>query len=175
MKASSIELRAMASGFGLCATLLATASLAQAPSGPASLPPSTTIPHSITVNGQPLDLQAALEEARKNQTSSNPQTALSGLLQEASCLNTLGDHERALALLRGRYPQQVSLGWQGEYLYTLGRIEYGHAPQQGMADMNKAIEMVGPGAFQMHLLMMRDARLGLWIPPQTTDSVDIPN
>lgn len=68
----------------------------------------------------------------------------------------------------------LSAGWQGEFLYSLGRIEYDFDPAQGMADMNRAIEIVGPGPFQMHLLMMRDARLDLWIPPQPA-VVEIPD
>lgn len=119
-------------------------------------------------------LAEALVAARENRASSDPDTALSGLLQEASALTQLGKTQEALALLDGKFPASLSLGMQALFIHHRGVIEYSVDPARGLASMNEAIAMTTDKEFKAHLIMMRDSRLGLPVTTLEGTTTSIP-
>lgn len=119
-------------------------------------------------------LDAAIAAARENQRSDSAEVSLSGYMQESGALLVRGQAREAVAVLAGRYPDDLSQGMQAEYLYSLGVARYAFDPDGGLELLNRAVAHAPTEEFRAHLAAMRDSRLGRRVPPSQLGRVPIP-
>lgn len=119
-------------------------------------------------------LEEAIAASRANQRSPDAAVSLSGYMQESGALMQLGRMQEAVAVLDGRYPDQLGAGMQAEYLYSQGSARYAIDPEAGPALLDRAIAHAPTEESRAHLTAMRDSRLGRPVPASQRRSVPIP-